>query len=111
MMDEKEKNDSQKRCPICLNDNIHNFYIIRGCNHKICNYCEPTLRQQGIFVHRNYNSIKCPLCRKIEDIPYQHFLEASWILPQTQTSVILPTTNNNNFINFTHFNSANPDYL
>jgi hypothetical protein len=111
MIHEKENNDSKKECPICLNDSIRDFYIIRGCNHKICTSCEPTLRRQGIFVNRNYNAIKCPLCRKIEDIPYQQFLEASLVLPQPQTSVLLPTTNNNNFINFTHFNSANSDYL
>jgi hypothetical protein len=108
MISEKEKVERnvidkpcelEPMCPVCWNDDPkQTFYTIRGCNHKVCTTCESILRRQGIFIHRNYNAIKCPLCRKIEDIPYQQFLESSWLLPPSP--ITLPTTNNE-YIDFT----------
>jgi hypothetical protein len=109
---EKEKHVNDSMCPVCWDDKVEHFYTIRGCHHKICTMCEPTLRHQGVFIHTSFNAIKCPLCRKIEDIPYQQFLLTSWSVSQTQpppTYTSFSSNNNNEYIDFMAVINANQD--
>jgi hypothetical protein len=62
-------------CPICL-DTIKTTYCLKSCSHVICMKCyramakEPDATSYPFMVETvKQVEIKCPLCRKQEDIP------------------------------------------
>lgn len=57
-------------CPVCL-DTIVNPYFLKSCSHVMCVKCYRQLKKVSedfILPTVKMTPIKCPLCRKKEDI-------------------------------------------
>ena len=68
---QEQQEQQEQECSICLNISIE-WYYIRGCSHRICHPCwvrvtKPSLNKYGCRI------VTCPLCRQIEDIPFDDF--------------------------------------
>ena len=58
-------------CPVCL-ETIRTPYQLKSCSHQICMKCYRSMREKHYPLVVETVScfvVKCPLCRKKEDIP------------------------------------------
>ena len=60
----------EESCPVCLETlTPESTFVIKGCNHSVCNGCATQCRSTGYRVYDPYldiTLIKCPLCRSTE---------------------------------------------
>ena len=68
-------------CPVCL-DTIKKPYYLKSCSHVMCDKCHRQLKKVSddfILPTVTMTPVKCPLCRKKEDVKLNKVEYIQWM--------------------------------